>query len=314
MEKKYLMILEEKHKCLNNERSEGMENYKSIIKGILKKTTYSVSKDCIELIEDSYNKSEDDISKVITKSILDNIRIASEKKCVLCQSPGYGTVYVRHGKDMFITNIEELLQKSIVELTEEGFLRPSLVEPLTRKNNGDNTGYRALNIEYELDKDIDYVEIIISFKGCGVEVFNRSKVFTIAEMGTNYEGIERFVLETVSEGGGRPCLPVAIGVGIGGQIDVATKLSRKAVSTRSWKERNKQPHIRELEERLLKKINMLQIGSGGLGGNTTALAVNIETAATHTAICPVSVNFHCWAARRAGARIYPYGRIEHIEF
>lgn len=308
------MTLEGKHKCLSNERSVIMGNYKTIIKETLKKTTYSVSEDCVELIKESYNNSDNDISKVITKSILDNIRIAKEKKCVLCQSPGYGTIYIKHGRDMFVENIEELLKESIVELTKEGFLRPSLVDPLTRKNNGDNTGYRAINIEYELDKDIDYIEMIISFKGCGVEVFNRSKVFTIAEMGTNYEGIEKFVLETVSEGGGRPCLPVAIGIGIGGQVDVAARLSRKAVSTRSWKERNKQPDIRDLEVRLLEKINMLHIGSGGLGGNTTALAVNIETAATHTAICPVSVNFHCWTARRAGVRIYSNGCTEDVKF
>ena len=291
-----------------------MDTYKSIIKDLLKKTTYDVSNDCKELIYDSYQKAEQDTSKYILETILENIEEAHKNKSIICQSPGYGTVYIKHGTEIFIENIEELIKESLVELTQEGFFRPSIVDPLTRNNNGDNSGYRSPNFEYELDCDMDFIEIIISFKGCGVEVFNRMKVFTLAEMGGNYEGIKKFVLETMSEAGGRPCLPVAIGIGIGGQVDVAAKLSRKAVSVRSWKERNKIEEIREIEEQLLQELNMLNIGSGGLGGNTTAIAVNIETAATHTAICPVCINFHCWAARRAGVRIYKDGKTEMIQF
>lgn len=291
-----------------------MGNYKEIIKELLERTTYMVSDDCESMMFESYNKAEEDASKLILGNIIDNINLSKKQKRSLCQSPGYGTFYVKFGQNFFIGEVEELIKESIVELTKDGLCRPSIVDPLTRKNNGDNSGYRAPNMEYEFEKDLDYVEIIASFKGCGVEVFNKMKVFTLPELGQEYQGLKRFVLETVSEAGGKPCLPAAIGVGIGGQIDVAAKLSRKAVSTRSWKQRNKEKYIRDIEEELLMEINSLNIGSGGLGGKTTALAVNIETAATHTAICPVVVNFHCWAARRAGVRIYSNGNCEWVKF
>lgn len=291
-----------------------MNNYEIIIKELVKRTTYMVSEECELMICESYEKAEKDASKIILKNIIENIELSKQNIKPLCQSPGYGTFYIKFGQSFFIEEIEELVKKAIRELTKEGLCRPSIVDPLTRKNNGDNSGYRAPNFEYEYSKDLEYVEIIASFKGCGVEVFNKMKVFTLPELGENYEGLKRFVLETVSEAGGKPCLPSAIGIGIGGQVDVAAKLSRKAVSTRSWKERNKEKYIRDMEEELLKEINSLNIGSGGLGGKTTALAVNIETAATHTAICPVVINFHCWAARRAGVRVYPDGRSERVQF
>lgn len=291
-----------------------MDNYEKIIKELIKKTTYMVSEECELMIVESHEKAEEDTSKIILESIIENIELSKHNMKPLCQSPGYGTFYIKFGQNFFIEEVEELVKKAIGELTKESLCRPSIVDPLTRKNNGDNSGYRAPNFEYEYSKGLEYVEVIASFKGCGVEVFNKMKVFTLPELGENYEGLKRFVLETVSEAGGKPCLPSAIGIGIGGQVDVAAKLSRKAISTRSWKERNKEKYISDMEEELLKEINSLNIGSGGLGGKTTALAVNIETAATHTAICPVVINFHCWAARRAGVRIYPDGRIERVQF
>lgn len=291
-----------------------MYNYKEIIRELVKRTTYMVSEECEAMIIESYKKSEEDASKIILGNIIENIELSKCRRKALCQSPGYGTFYIKFGQNFFIEEVEELLKEAIGELTKEGLCRPSIVDPLTRKNNGDNSGYRAPNFEYEFSKDLEYLEIIASFKGCGVEVFNKMKVFTLPELGEKYEGLKRFILETVSEAGGKTCLPSAIGIGIGGQVDVAAKLSRKAISTRSWKERNKEKYISDMEEELLKDINSLNIGSGGLGGKTTAFAVNIETAATHTAICPVVINFHCWAARRAGIKIYPDGKSEWLKF
>lgn len=290
-----------------------MPNYKDTIKEMLLKTTYEVSDDCDFLLRKAFENENDESAKMLLQTIVRNIDLAKEAKKPLCQSPGYVTIYVA-GKELFIEDLEDILKEAIVEATAQGYCRPSIVDPLTRKNNGDNSGYRAPNIEYEYRKDVDYVEVIASFKGCGVELFNRMHVFTLPEMGTNYDGIKKFVLECVSNAGGKTCLPVAIGIGIGGQVDVAAKLSRKAVSTRSWLERNSEGYIADMENELLEKINSLNIGSGGMGGRVTALAVNIETAATHTAICPVVVNFHCWVARRAGVRIYRDGRVEYIKF
>lgn len=292
-----------------------MVNYREVIKDLLLKTTYQVSDDCELLLRESVNKEEPGSpARMMLETIIENIDLAKANKQPLCQSPGYLTVYVTFGEKFFIPELEEILAGVVVEATKAGFCRPSIVDPLTRKNHGDNSGYRVPNIEYEFRKGIDYIQVVPSFKGCGVELCNRMKVFTIAEIGPQYEGIKRFILEAMSDAGGKCCLPVAIGVGIGGQMDVAAKLSRRAISLRGWMERNETGYIANLEQELLREINSLNIGSGGIGGKVTAVAINIETGYTHTAICPVAVNFHCWVARRAGIRIYMDGHIEEMSF
>jgi len=124
--------------------------------------------------------------------------------------------------------------------------------------------------------------------------------------------LKRFLLETVINAGGKPCPPIGLGVGIGGQMDGAAKLSRMAISTRRWDDRNPDPDLDRMEQELKARINQLGIGPGGVGGKTTALAVKIGLAYTHTAICPVAVNFHCWVGRRFGFRFFADGRMEEI--
>lgn len=138
------------------------------------------------------------------------------------------------------------------------------------------------------------------------------QILTPAKLGDNLVGLKRFVLETALAAGGKPCPPYGIGIGIGGQMDVASKLSRKAISTRRWDDVNPDPELALLEKELLDAINSLGLGAAGTGGDKVALAVKIERAHTHTAIAPVAINFHCWVARRAGVRIYSDGRIEKL--
>ena len=156
------------------------------------------------------------------------------------------------------------------------------------------------------------MEVIASAKGCGAELANISVILTPATLGVNYVGLKKLVLETVVKGGGIPCPPSAIGIGIGGQMDISAKLSREAISTRDWRDTHPDPLFADLEQELLANINALGIGPAGIGGDTTCLAVKIGYAATHTAICPVTINFHCWVARRFGVRFYPDGRREHL--
>ena len=163
-----------------------------------------------------------------------------------------------------------------------------------------------------------YCEIIVSAKGCGAELPNVAKILTPATLGKNYKGLKQLVLDTICGSNGfmgargYPCPPFSIGIGLGGQMDVAAKLSREAISTRNWLDHNPDPLFDELEQELLADINKLQNGPAGIGGDTTALAVKIGWAATHTAICPVVINFHCWVARRFGIRFYPDGRTEQL--
>ena len=140
---------------------------------------------------------------------------------------------------------------------------------------------------------------------------NALQIMTPAKLGKNLTGMKRFILETAIKAGGKPCPPFGIGIGIGGQMDICSKLSRKAISTRRWDDVNQDPELAALERELKDAINSLGLGAAGTGGDTVCLAVKIERAHTHTAIAPVAINFHCWVARRAGIRIYD-GRVEKL--
>jgi fumarate hydratase subunit alpha len=138
------------------------------------------------------------------------------------------------------------------------------------------------------------------------------KILTPAEVGKNAQGIKKFVIDTVIKANGKPCPPFSLGIGIGGQMHDAARLSRYAVSTRKWTDKNTDSVLAAMEEELLYKINQLGIGPGGIGGRHTALSVKIAMNHTHAAICPVAVNFHCWVARRSGIRIYPDGNTTYL--
>ena len=246
------------------------------------------------------------------EALIQNVELAHKLKKGVCQSPGIPCIYIRSNAELAGINIRKIAAESIVQATKEGYLRPSIVHPLTRKNTGDNSGPGIPNFEMEVDRALDHLEIIVSFKGCGPELFNVFKTFTPESLGRNLEGLKRFLLEAVINAGGKPCPPIGLGVGIGGQMDGAAKLSRMAISTRKWNDRNPDPELDRMEQELKLKINQLGIGPGGVGGKTTALAVKIGLAYTHTAICPVAVNFHCWVGRRFGFRFFADGNTEDI--
>jgi fumarate hydratase subunit alpha len=272
----------------------------------------TVPADVMYLMRKAYDNETSDSAKRMLRTQMENVAMAVAEAKPVCQSPGFPTVYIRYGGCVDIEEMADVLRQEISNMTREGFLRPSMVHPLTRKNTGDNSGIGVPNIELEYEAALDFVEIIISFKGCGAELGNAVRIFTPAQIGKNAKGIKEFVIDTVIKAGGKPCPPFALGIGIGGQMDVAAKLSRRAVSTRQWTDRNPDPDLGAMEEELLAKINELGIGPGGIGGKTTALAVKINMSHTHTAICPVTVNFHCWVARRGGMRIHHGGKVEYL--
>lgn len=280
---------------------------------IIKRSCIGISPDAMELLKNSYARERNPAAKAILKAIISNVELAIKENKPVCQSPGYPVVYVKMGGDVKIdAGIQKTFQKALIEATKNGYLRPSIVHPLTRQNPGDNSGIGVPDVEIEYVTEVDYVEFIISFKGCGAELANVVKVLTPKQVGKNGAGIKKLVLESVIDAGGIPCPPVAIGVGIGGQIHYAAKLSRKAVSIKKWNDENPDYGLSMLEKELLNLINSLGIGPAGIGGDTTALAVKVECVATHTAICPVAINFHCWAARRSGVRIYQNKEVEYL--
>jgi fumarate hydratase subunit alpha len=280
--------------------------YESLVRGVT-----SVSPDILQLLKEA-RKEESPQGRSMLEALIQNVELAQKMKRGVCQSPGIPCIYIRSNPELAGINIRKIAGASIVRATKEGYLRPSIVHPLTRKNTGDNSGPGIPNFETEVDPALNCLEIIVSFKGCGPELFNAFKTFTPESLGKNLEGLKRFLLESVINAGGKPCPPIGLGVGIGGQMDGAARLSRMAISTRKWDDRNPDPELDRMEQELKDRINQLGIGPGGVGGKTTALAVKIGLAYTHTAICPVAVNFHCWVGRRFGFRFFADGRMEEI--
>ncbi len=273
-----------------------------------------ISADAKALVQAALDRETNETAKSMLSSMLENLDIAKAQDKAVCQSPGYPTTWLSYGDDNFPAFASEVIMDALAEATKKGYLRPSIVDPLTRHNPGNNTGKGVPNIEYKYNPGQEYIDFIISFKGCGAELGNAMKIFTTAnlKLDKDFEGLKRFVLETAINAGGKPCPPFGIGIGIGGQMDIASKLSREAISTRRWDDTNPNPMLARLEKELLDNINSLGLGAAGTGGDTVCLAVKIEDAATHTAIAPVAINFHCWVARRAGIRIYNDGRIEKL--
>lgn len=271
-----------------------------------------ISGDVKALLEDALSRESNDTARSMLRSMLDNVDIAKAADKGVCQSPGYPCTWITFGDGNFPARAKEIISSAVAEATKKGYLRPSMVDPLTRENSGNNTGKGVPNIEYDYVPGQEYVDFIISFKGCGAELGNALQIMTPAKLGKNLTGMKRFILETAIKAGGKPCPPFGIGIGIGGQMDICSKLSRKAISTRRWDDVNQDPELAALERELKDAINSLGLGAAGTGGDTVCLAVKIERAHTHTAIAPVAINFHCWVARRAGIRIYDDGRVEKL--
>src|SRR3990172_291846 len=195
----------------------------------------------------------------------------------------------------------------VKQATIEHPLRSSVCHPIDRTNPQTNTGQRIPMIDVEFLEASGYVELKMMPKGSGSENMSFLKMLTPAD---GLAGIKRFVLECVVNAGGMPCPPTLVGIGLGGTSDLAMKLAKEAI----WRpvgSPNPDPAIAALEGELLETINGLGLGPMGLGGDTTALAVQIEYAHTHITQNPVAVTLQCWRGERAAARIYPDGRVEY---
>ncbi|MGI6046590.1 MAG: fumarate hydratase [Petrimonas sp.] len=234
------------------------------------------------------------LGKQVVGTLLENAKIAREELSPMCQDTGVTVVFVKMGQNVQIEGgfIEDAINQGVRQGYEKGYLRKSVVRsPIERTNTGDNT---PAVIHYEIVSD-DVFHITVSPKGFGSENKSALKMLTPSE---GVEGVKKFVIDTVSAAGGNPCPPIIVGVGIGGTMEKAAYMSKKAL-LRPLDEQNPDPTLAELEAELLTEINKLGIGPAGFGGTTTALAVNILTYATHIAGLPVSVNIGCHATRHA---------------
>ncbi len=249
--------------------------------------------DVKKALKDAHELEEDETALLNLEAILENINIAEEKNLPICQDTGLPIIFVKLG-NVQVENLKEGIINGVKKATETVPLRPNVVDPLTRKNSGNNIGRFIPQIDIEL-VDTDQLEITIFPKGFGSENNNALKM---ALPGEGEEGIKQFVLETVLAAGGKPCPPTVVGVGIGGSSDMALKLAKKAL-LREVGEHHPEERMANMEKEMLEMVNATGIGPMGLGGRTTALDVKIEYADTHTAGLPIGVCIQCWAARRA---------------
>jgi len=259
---------------------------------------YFLNPDIYEALKSSLSVESSENGKTVLEILLKNADIAKNEKIAICQDTGMAVVFLEIGQDVHIVggSLYDAVNEGVRRGYKKGWLRASVVKhPLKRVNTGDNTPAVIYVDIVEGDK----IKIDIAPKGFGSENMSAVKMLKPSD---GIEGVKEFIIKTVSEAGPNPCPPVVVGVGIGGTMDKAAILSKKAL-LRPVGSVSEDCEIAELEKEVLGKINKLGIGPGGLGGNTTALCVNIEVYPTHIAGLPVAVNVGCHATRHASAII-----------
>ncbi len=271
----------------------------------VKLLTQNIREMCIEAnhflspdMKKAFTKAEQQEKALLGKQILQqlqqNMEIAAQDMIPICQDTGMAVVFLEVGQDVHFEggNVEDAVNEGVRQGYVDGYLRKSVVkDPIYRENTKDNT---PAIIHYSIVPG-DHVKITVAPKGFGSE--NMSRVFML-KPADGIEGVKNAILTAVKDAGPNACPPMVVGVGIGGTFEKCALMAKKAL-TRFVDERSEIPYVRELEEELLQKINKSGIGPGGLGGSTTALAVNINTYPTHIAGLPVAVNICCHVNRHA---------------
>ena len=271
----------------------------------VKQITEAVKKLCIDAnhflsedMEDALSKAqcaeESELGKKIFAQLRENLDIAGKDMIPICQDTGMAVLFVKVGQDVHFVggDLTEAINEGVRRGYTEGFLRKSVVsDPLIRKNTGDNT---PAIIHYEIVPG-DKVEITCAPKGFGSE--NMSRVFML-KPADGEEGVKNAIVQAVMDAGPNACPPMVVGVGIGGTFEKCAIMAKQAL-TRKAGEHSDIPYIADMEKEVLDRINASGIGPAGLGGRITALAVNINTYATHIAGLPVAVNICCHVNRHA---------------
>ena len=260
---------------------------------------YYLPAELLARLKECRTAEESPLGREILGTIIENAELAQKKSVPICQDTGLTVVFMEIGQEVHFTggDLYPAIHAGVAKGYTEGYLRKSSVtDPVfKRKNTGDNTPAIIHTSIVPGDK----VRIVVCPKGCGSENMGAMKMLKPAD---GVEGVIKFVVDTVRAAGPNPCPPVTVGVGIGGNMEKAALLAKYSL-TRKVGEHNADPQYAELEAKLLELVNKTGVGPSGLGGSTTAVAVNIEYAPTHIGGMPVAVNLNCHAARRAEAEI-----------
>ena len=264
------------------------------IKEMCIEANHFLSPDMREALSEAADSEKSVLGKIVLEQLKENLNIAGQDMIPICQDTGMAVVFMEIGQEVHFEggSLEDAINEGVRQGYIEGYLRKSVVkDPIIRENTKDNT---PAVIHYNIVSG-DGVKITIAPKGFGSE--NMSRIFML-KPADGIEGVKEAIFTAVKEAGPNACPPMVVGVGIGGTFEKCALLAKQAL-TRSIHERSHITYVREMEEELLEKINCSGIGPGGLGGTTTAFAVNINTYPTHIAGLPVAVNICCHVNRHA---------------
>ena len=273
-------------------RTLNVEEISKNIKEMCIEANHFLSKDMDIAMKNAVSTEKSPLGKKILSQLQDNLKIAGKDMIPICQDTGMAVVFLEIGQDVHFEggNLEDAVNEGIRRGYVDGYLRKSVVkDPILRENTKDNT---PGIIHYKIVPG-DQVKIKVAPKGFGSE--NMSRVFML-KPADGIEGVKEAVLTAVKDAGPNACPPMVVGVGIGGTFEKCALMAKEAL-TREAGSHSEIPYVKELEEELLERINKIGIGPGGLGGSTTALAVNVNTYPTHIAGLPVAVNICCHVNR-----------------
>ena len=273
-------------------RTVNVEEISKNIKEMCIEANHFLSKDMDIAMKNTVSTEKSPLGKKILSQLQDNLKIAGEDMIPICQDTGMAVVFLEIGQDVHFEggDLEDAVNEGIRRGYVDGYLRKSVVkDPILRENTKDNT---PGIIHYKIVPG-DQVKIKVAPKGFGSE--NMSRVFKL-KPADGIEGVKEAVLTAVKDAGPNACPPMVVGVGIGGTFEKCALMAKEAL-TREVGSHSDIPYVKELEEELLERINKIGIGPGGLGGSTTALAVNVNTYPTHIAGLPVAVNICCHVNR-----------------
>ena len=273
-------------------RAVHVDNLTKNIKEMCIEVNHVLSADMKEALDTSVQTEKSLLGRQILCQLQENLEIAGKDRIPICQDTGMAIVFLEVGQDVHFEggSVEDAINEGVRQGYVEGYLRKSVVkDPLIRENTKDNTPA----VIHTSIVPGDQVKITVTPKGFGSE--NMSKIFML-KPADGIEGVKEAVISAVRDAGPNACPPVVVGVGIGGTFEKCAIMAKHAL-TREWGVHSDIPYVKEMEEELLTKINKLGIGPGGLGGTTTAFAVNIETYPTHIAGLPVAVSICCHVNR-----------------
>ena len=278
---------------------------------LVTKASIELPMDVQNALKSAYSQEESPAAKGQLGAILENCRVAREKRIGICQDSGMPMFYADLGLNCGIEGDPmEAVKRAVVRATADVPLRPNVINPLTKQNSGNNTGWNIPYIHWDVVSGVDYLDITAVPKGFGSET-RASQCWVLSSEDAGRTAVKA-VLDIVEDSLGEPCPPVIIGVCIGGFADSSMAVAKRALFRTPIRTPNPDPAVAALEQEIYEAVNAMGLGPMAVGGKTYTLGVHAELCGSHTAVIPVSVVFQCWACRYSKARIHSDGRVTYI--